>query len=444
MRNQPQQQVRCAIYTRKSTDEGLEQDFNSLDAQRESGENYIASQKANGWVCLPDRYDDGGCSGGNIERPALKRLLTDIRERKVDMVVVYKLDRLSRSLMDFSELQTAFDEYGVSFVAVTQEINTSTSAGRMMLNILMTFAQYEREIITERIRDKIAAAKKRGKHCGGFPLLGYDSDPVTKKLAVNPKEAETVRFIFASYLKHGSAKAVSTELELRGLKTKGWTTKRGIVHEEKHFNNHTVYRILKSPYYIGRVPHHDVSYPGDQEAILDQETWDKVQLLLKNNMNHDATRRTRKVNPFSGLVFCGSCGGAMTLSHTVKKKNKRYSYYICLEDTKRNFSICPIKRMPANEFEKVVVEEIGTLFQTPTMLAALLGETGQALNTEQLQTVLKNIYGVWEVMCPVERCRLIQTVIKRITVYTNRLKIEPNTEGINTLLIEAGMEKTNG
>ena len=197
---------RCAVYTRKSHEEGLEQEFNSLDAQREAGENYIASQKANGWVCLPERYDDGGFSGGNTNRPALRRLMEDIKAGKIDILVIYKIDRLTRCLTDFSELQEFFDAHGVSFVSVTQEINTSTSAGRMMLNILMTFAQYEREIIAERVRDKVGAAKKRGKNCGGYPVLGYDADPVTKKLIVNEKEAETVRFVFEKYNECGSAK----------------------------------------------------------------------------------------------------------------------------------------------------------------------------------------------------------------------------------------------
>lgn len=222
MAEKVKRQFRCAIYTRKSHEEGLEQEFNSLDAQRESCENYIASQKGNGWLCLPEHYDDGGFSGGNMNRPALQKLKEDIKVGLIDIIVIYKIDRLTRSLSDFSELQEFFDEHDVSFVSVTQEINTSTSAGRMMLNILMTFAQYEREIIAERVRDKVSAAKKRGKNCGGFPILGYDSDPATKKLIINKQEAEIVRFVFKSYLKHGSAKAVSTELELKDFRGKSW------------------------------------------------------------------------------------------------------------------------------------------------------------------------------------------------------------------------------
>ncbi len=434
---------RCAIYTRKSHEDGLEQDFNSLDAQREAGENYIASQRANGWVCLANRYDDGGISGGTLERPALKKLIADIREYKIDIVVVYKIDRLSRSLVDFSELQEEFDRYGVSFCAVTQEINTSTSSGRMMLNILMTFAQYEREIITERIRDKVAAAKKRGKHCGGYPVLGYDTDPVQKKLLINAEEAETVKFVFKHYLETGSAREVATQLVLKGHRGKSWTTRRGKVKEGQIVNNQMIYRMLKNPLYIGRVPHKDISYEGEHQAIIDMETWNEVQLLLKSNLTHDSSRRTPKANPFSKLVYCGSCGSAMTLSHTVKKGNRRYSYYICLEDSKRNISICPIKRMPANEFEKLVLAEIGKLFQTPTMFAKINQEE-QIITGSKLTEVLQNIHAIWEVMCPAEKVKLLQAVIGKITVFEQRLEINWNVDGLLTLFAEANFPIPGG
>jgi len=436
-----QKTIRCAIYTRKSHEDGLEQEFNSLDAQREAAENYIASQRANGWFCMPEHYDDGGFSGGNMNRPSLQKLKEDIEAGKIDIVVIYKIDRLSRSLTDFCELQDFFDEHNISFVSVTQEINTSTSAGRMMLNILMTFAQYEREIIAERVKDKIAGAKKRGKNCGGYPVLGYDSDPATKRLVVNPKEAETVKFVFERYLVLGSAKAVSRELELRGCRGKVWTTKKGVKHDGQQINNQMIYRMLNNPLYIGRVPHRDTSYPGEQEAIITQDTWDKVQTMLKSNLNHDSTRRTPKVNPFGGKVYCGACGGAMSLSHTVKGQNKRYSYYVCLEDLKRNFSTCPVKRIPAEAFEKLVLREIGILFQTPTMLAELVKQDDFQIPPGILQEVLKNIYGVWEVMCPAERCKLMQAIITRITVYEDRITIEPHIEGLKTLLAEAGVEE---
>ena len=229
--------VRCACYTRKSHEVDVDQNFNSLEAQREACENYIASQKSNGWICLPQHYDDGGYSGGNLNRPALERLKADIEAGQVDMIVIYKIDRLTRCLADLSDLQEFFDAHDVSFSSVTQEINTSTSAGRMMLNILMTFAQYEREIIADRVRDRVVAAKKKGMHCGGYPVLGYDVNPVTHKLEINEKEAEIVRFVFDKYNECGSAKEVAAELEIRGCRGKVWTTRKGVKHDGQHINN---------------------------------------------------------------------------------------------------------------------------------------------------------------------------------------------------------------
>lgn len=432
---------RCAVYTRKSHEEGLEQEFNSLDAQREAGENYIASQKANGWVCLPDRYDDGGFSGGNTSRPALRRIMEDIKAGKIDIVVIYKIDRLTRCLTDFSELQEFFDAHDVSFVSVTQEINTSTSAGRMMLNILMTFAQYEREIIAERVRDKVGAAKKRGKNCGGYPVLGYDTDPVTKKLIVNEKEAETVRFVFGKYNECGSAKEVATALELRGCRGKVWTTRRGVKHDGQMINNQMIYRMLNNPLYAGRVPHRSNSYPGEHEAIITQEVWNKTRELLKNNLTHDAKRRTPKLQPFAGLVVCGHCGGAITLSHTVKKGKHRYGYYICNEDSKRNFSICPTPRVPAADFEKVVLRELAAILKTPTMLAQIDERLKAARHgSEMAVKAMDNMNALWEVMCPAERYSLIHSIVRQITIFKDHIRIDFNKDGIVTLLTEAGME----
>ena len=260
--------VRCACYTRKSHEVDVDQNFNSLEAQREACENYIASQKSNGWICLPQHYDDGGYSGGNLNRPALERLKADIEAGQVDMIVIYKIDRLTRCLADLSDLQEFFDAHDVSFSSVTQEINTSTSAGRMMLNILMTFAQYEREIIADRVRDRVVAAKKKGMHCGGYPVLGYDVNPVTHKLEINEKEAEIVRFVFDKYNECGSAKEVAAELEIRGCRGKVWTTRKGVKHDGQHINNMMIYRMLKSPLYIGRVPHKKTSYPGEHCSRL--------------------------------------------------------------------------------------------------------------------------------------------------------------------------------
>lgn len=275
---QKPQKKRCAIYTRKSVEEGLEQAFNTLDAQREACEAYITSQKANGWVCLPDHFDDGGFSGGNTSRPALKCLMAECRAGNIDVVLVYKIDRLSRSICDFAELTKFFDQNNISFCSVTQQIDTSTSSGRMMLNILMTFAQYEREIIGERIRDKFLASKKKGMWMGGAVPLGYRVE--NRKLLVVPEEAETVKRIYSLFLTTQSPKQVAQELNTHGL-----TTKTG-----KPWSKGNLYHILRNCIYVGKVPHKGNTYDGEHEAIMDQDTWDRVQLYLTSDKDTPPNR----------------------------------------------------------------------------------------------------------------------------------------------------------
>ena len=264
--------VRCAVYTRKSTEEGLEQEFNSLDAQREAGEAFVASQRQEGWTCLPERYDDGGFTGGNMERPALQRLLADIEAGKIDCVVVYKVDRLSRSLLDFAQMMQTFDKHRVSFVSVTQQFNTATSMGRLVLNVLLSFAQFEREIISERTRDKIAMTRRRGKWAGGHPILGYDVDPRGFRLVVNADEAAQVRTIFNLYLEHESLLPVVQDLERRGWVNKRWTTRKGRERGGQPFERTSLYRLLTNVAYIGKVRYkdevHDVQRSGFFEGML--------------------------------------------------------------------------------------------------------------------------------------------------------------------------------
>ena len=260
--------LRCAIYTRKSTEEGLDQEFNSLDAQREACEAYIASQKHEGWICIPDKYDDGGISGATLERPAMLQLLTDIKEGRVDVVVVYKVDRLTRALADFAKIVDVFDAHKVSFVSVTQQFNTTTSMGRLTLNVLLSFAQFEREVTAERIRDKIAASKKKGMWMGGNVPLGYDAKDRT--LAINAAEAETVRTVFRLYLDLGSVRALRAEAHRQGLRSKTGNA----------FSYGHLYFLLQNPIYFGRIRHKKVSYPGLHPAIIDQATWDAVQQRL--------------------------------------------------------------------------------------------------------------------------------------------------------------------
>jgi site-specific DNA recombinase len=260
--------VRCAVYTRKSTEEGLEQEFNSLDAQRESAEAYIKSQKQVGWVCLPEHYDDGGFTGGNLDRPALKRLLADVDNGRIDCLVVYKVDRLSRSLLDFAKIMETFEKRHVAFVSVTQQFNTATSMGRLVLNVLLSFAQFEREIISERTRDKIAAARRKGKWVGGKPLLGYDVDPRGCKLVINEEEAVRVRSIFELYLKHQGLIPVVQELERRGWLTKRWQTRKGHFRGGQRFTKTNLHHLLTNPVYLGKVKYKKEVHPGEHQAII--------------------------------------------------------------------------------------------------------------------------------------------------------------------------------
>ena len=268
--------VRCAIYTRKSTEEGLSQAFNSLDAQREAAEAYILSQREQGWATLPERYDDGGFTGGNMDRPALQQLLTDIDNGGIDCVIVYKVDRLSRSLLDFARILHSFEQRKVSFVSVTQQFNTSMSLGRLTLNILLSFAQFEREIIAERTRDKMSAARRKGKWVGGMPVLGYDVALQGGRLVVNQEEAEQVRSIFELYRDSGCLVSVLQQLSQNGWTTKQWITKSGKVHSGRPFNRNRLMALLGNVIYTGQIRHQGKLYPGEHEAIIDRALWDEV------------------------------------------------------------------------------------------------------------------------------------------------------------------------
>jgi site-specific DNA recombinase len=368
----PRPTVRCAIYTRKSTEEGLEQEFNSLDAQRESGEAYIKSQTHEGWECLPGHYDDGGFTGGNMDRPALRRLMADIDAGKIDCVVVYKVDRLSRSLLDFARMMEVFEKHHVSFVSVTQQFNTATSMGRLVLNVLLSFAQFEREIISERTRDKIAAARRKGKWAGGHPLLGYDIDPQGFKLVVNEDEAFRVRAIFDLYLEHQAMIPVIKELDRRGWLNKRWTTRKGRERGGKPFTKTNLHKLLTNITYAGKIRYKNEIHDGEHAAIVDPATWQRVQALLqRNGRTGGALVRNKFGALLKGMLRCVPCGCAMTPTHTTKDGNKRYRYYVCSSAQKRGWHTCPSKSIPAGEIERFVVDQIKCIGKDP----ALLNET---------------------------------------------------------------------
>lgn len=359
--------VRCAVYTRKSTEEGLEQEFNSLDAQRESGESFIASQRHEGWQCLGDHYDDGGFTGGNMDRPALKRLLADTEAGKIDCVVVYKVDRLSRSLLDFARMMETFEKYGVSFVSVTQQFNTASSMGRLVLNVLLSFAQFEREMISERVRDKIAASRRKGKWSGGMPLLGYTVKET--KLVVDEVEAQRLRQIFELYLEYQSLLPTVTELNRRGWTTKRWTTKKGAQRGGRLFTKNGLYALLTNVTYIGQIRYKEEVHRGEHQPIVPEELFRRAQALLQRN-GHTGGRAVRNKHGalLRGLLRCGPCGCAMSHTYTAKG-NRRYRYYVCGTAQQRGWSECPSPSVPAGEIERFVVEQIKCIGRDPAVVA---------------------------------------------------------------------------
>ncbi len=362
--------IRCAIYTRKSTEEGLDSDFNSLDAQRESGEAFIASQRHEGWTCLPDDYDDGGFTGGNLERPALRRLLNDIEAGRVDCVVVYKVDRLSRSLLDFTRIMEVFDRRSVSFVSVTQQFNTTHSMGRLTLNILLSFAQFEREIISERTRDKMSAARRKGKYIGGTPVLGYDVDRSARRLVINSFEAEQVRQIFDLYLRLRSLLAVVKELRQRGWTTKRWVTREGRERGASPFNKTRLHLLLTGVVYLGQVRHQGEIYAGEHPAIVDPKVFTRVQqLLAANRVNAGAAVRQGADAVLKGLLRCAACDCAMVPTHTTKG-DRRYRYYVCAHAQKNGRETCPSRSVPAHEMEQFVIGRIRQVGSDPVLIAA--------------------------------------------------------------------------
>jgi site-specific DNA recombinase len=419
--------VRCAIYTRKSTSEGLDQAFNSLDAQREACEAYVASQKALGWQVMPDRYDDGGFTGGNIERPAIQQLLDDVQSGKVDCVVVYKVDRLSRSLLDFARIIKLFEDRKVHFVSVTQHFNTADSMGRLTLNILLSFAQFEREIIAERTRDKIAAARRRGQWSGGRPILGYDLVPGEQRLIVNPAEAEQVRAIFRLYLEQESVLAAAQTLNARGWTTKRWTAANGKVIGGRPFDRANLHHLLTNVAYIGRVRYRDETHPGQHESIIDTATWDKVQRLLRRNARTAGSfLRNKHGALLKGLLRCKACDAAM-VQMVSRKGPKLHRYYVCTKAQKRGYDQCPTGTILAGRLEQEVCDQLRRLAEhtnesangaadvpcsgIPSLPNGDSAGSGFGDEPEQL---LRSLTHGWDSLSPLEQARLIRLILESV------------------------------
>jgi site-specific DNA recombinase len=416
--------LRCALYTRKSTEEGLEMEFNSLDAQREACEAYVASQKAEGWVLTRDHYDDGGFSGATLERPALQRLIADIEAGNIDIVVVYKIDRLSRSLMDFAKLVEVFDRNSVTFVSVTQSFNTTTSMGRLTLNILLSFAQFEREVIGERIRDKFAASRKKGMWMGGWAPLGYDVRD--RKLVINKAEAAAVRMIFKRFVGVGSATALT-----RMLITEGVTTKHG-----KPIGKGALYKLLNNRIYVGEAVHKGTAYPGEHEAIVDRKLWDRVHKILGQSPRKRAAQ-TRAQTPalLKGLIF-GPTGKAMTPTHT-RRNGRLYRYYVSMDVLKDGATSCPVRRLPAGDIEAAVVGQLRVLLRAPELVVQTwraARKLDRTITEAEVRDALGRLDPVWDELFPAEQARIVQLLVARVDVGTAGLDIHLRTEGLTTLV----------
>jgi site-specific DNA recombinase len=384
----------------------------------------VASQKAEGWLLVPDRYDDGGFSGGTLERPALQRLIADIEAKRVDVVVVYKIDRLSRSLMDFAKLVEVFDRNGVTFVSVTQSFNTTTSMGRLTLNVLLSFAQFEREVIGERIRDKFRASRSRGMWMGGHPPLGYDVKD--RKLVVNETEAAIVRMIFERFVRVGSATTLAQSLAAEGV-----FTKRGRLVDRGY-----LYIVLNNRTYIGEAIHKGASYPGEHQPIITRELWDKVHAILQESPRKRAakTRGQWTPAPLKGLLF-GPDGRALTPTYT-RRGNRLYRYYVSTGVIKRGPEACTVGRVPAAEIEAAVIDRVRVLVRTPEIVvgawkAARRQDAG--VTEEEVRSALAEFDAIWDELFPAEQARVVALLVERVDVSPSGLTIRWRTEGLASL-----------
>ena len=417
--------LRCAIYTRKSSDEGLEQEFNSLDAQREACEAFIASQKHEGWSILPDLYDDGGFSGATIDRPAFQRMLTDVAAGNIDVVVVYKVDRLTRSLSDFAKIVDIFDKRNVSFVSVTQQFNTTSSMGRLTLNILLSFAQFEREVTGERIRDKIAASKKRGMWMGGLPSLGYDVKE--RKLVVNEAEAKTVRYIFRRYAELKSVRLLKTDLDASGIVSKTRKASDGTRYGENPFARGALYVMLQNRVYRGETVRKDKSYPGEHEAIIDEALWNEVQAILAGNrVDRKLGLGAKEPNLLSGILFDAQ-GERMTPTHATKS-GTRYRYYVSrplLAGSKRDQG----QRIPASNLEALIIRRIHDWLADHTaMLANVQGYASDAVIQKQHMDHAKRRAATWHELGTDGIRKFMHSVVPRIQVNADKIELSLNQD----------------
>jgi DNA invertase Pin-like site-specific DNA recombinase len=435
--NRAPAKLRCAIYTRKSSEEGLEQDFNSLDAQREACEAFIASQKREGWALVDEMYDDGGFSGATMERPAFQRLLADVSAGKIDVVVVYKVDRLTRSLSDFAKIVDIFDKHAVSFVSVTQQFNTTSSMGRLTLNILLSFAQFEREVTGERIRDKIAASKKKGMWMGGLPALGYDVKE--RRLVVNTTEAETVRHIFRRYTELKSVRLLKEDLDGAGIVSKVRTAADGSRYGGQPLARGAIYLMLQNRIYRGEIVHKGKSYPGEHEAIVDEALWTDVHAILSENRVDRAEGTTvKEPNLLTGILF-DAHGGRMSPTHA-NKKGTRYRYYISrslLEGSAR--AKTEGQRIPAAALESLVVRRIRDWLAHPAAILQAAQHVASDAGTQKRLVERARHFAAGDHERGTQGLRtFMRSSIVRVQVHVDRIDITLDQDRVFRWLDETG------
>jgi DNA invertase Pin-like site-specific DNA recombinase len=434
--------MRCAVYTRKSSEEGLDQEYNSIDAQRDAGHAYIASQRAEGWIAVADDYDDPAFSGGNMERPALKRLMADIEAGKIDVIVIYKIDRLTRSLADFSKMVEVFERQGVSFVSVTQQFNTTTSMGRLMLNVLLSFAQFEREVTGERIRDKIAASKRKGMWMGGIPPIGYDV--ANRRLIPNEAEAKTIAHIFQRFVELGSTTKLVKELRLDGVTSKAWTTQDGRVREGKPIDKGLIYKVLNNRTYLGELRHKELWYQAEHPPIITKSIWDDAHAILSTNGRVRATTTRAKTQYLlKGIVF-GSDGRAMSPFQTAKQNGRRYRYYVPQRDIKEHAGASGLPRLPAAELESAVLEQLRGHLRSPDMVKEVLPQAQKydpSLDEAIVTVAMKRLDDVWDQLFPAEQMRIVRLLVRQVNVSPNNMSMDLHPTGIQQLVLELHHKK---
>lgn len=418
--------IRCAIYTRKSTDNNLDLAFNTLEAQREACERYAQDRRAQGWTVIPHCYDDGGFSGGTMERPALKKLLDDIRKDLVDCILVYKLDRISRSQLDFLQLLKWLADHDVAFVSVTQPFETATAAGRAMLGSMMVFAQLEREMAGERIRDKIAASRRRGMWMGGVVPFGYRA--VDKKLCIEEGQSQVVRSIFQRFVTLGSATKLAQELLRAGAATRSG----------KPIDKGFIYKVLNNRVYLGEAVHKGAAYPGQHDPVIAQDLWDKVQSILKVSPRQRAAQ-TRAQTPalLKGLIF-GPGGVAMSPTHT-RRRGRLYRYYVSQAVMKKGAGACEVARVPAGEIESLVINELRAMIRSPQVIFETWRKAKaqiKGIRQADVTDALTKLDPLWEHLLSSEQARVVQLLVARVEVSTSELKVHLRAVGLATLASE--------